>query len=33
MAVDLRYSLPKAGVDVASQRLGKVVVEESTERG
>lgn len=33
MAVDLRYSLPKAGVDVASQRLGKLVVEESTERG
>lgn len=33
MAADLRYSLPKAGVDVGSQRPGNLMVEQSTEGG
>lgn len=33
MAVDLQYYLPRAGVDVVSQRLGKLMEEQSTEGG
>ena len=33
MAAGLRHSLPKAGVDAGSQRLGKLAVEQSTKGG
>lgn len=33
MAVDLQYTLSKAGIDVGSQRMGKLMVQQSTENG